>query len=280
MGDIWSRPAGASTNNALDYWEYFGQRLVELADIGQGADVLDVGAGQGSSFFPEAKKVGPGGKVVGIELCRHCMGITFGKIKNQKLDNAWILNMDAGYMGFGNDTFDFALCGFVGWYYCFDFTAGRFTDEDIRAREIARVLKKGGKVGISSWARQDDIEWLDGMIRRYLNMDEPAEGELPGNDQLVYSKESKEGLEKILSAAGFRGIEILEETETFFSKNKETWWEQMRRVGWHDHFEKIKSKDKGSFEKLKVEVFEGLEHFREEDGIRFSKSVLFAFGTK
>jgi ubiquinone/menaquinone biosynthesis C-methylase UbiE len=269
MNDTLSRPVGSSDDKAIDYWGYFGRRLVELADIGNGARVLDVGCGQGSSLFPEVEKVGPTGKVVGIDLCRHCMGIALGKVKERKLDNAWILHMDAGHMGFNDEYFDFALSGFVGWDYCFDFETGEFTDQDIRSREIARVLKKGGKFGIASWARQEDIEWLEGIVRRYLIIDEP-----------VYTRESAEGFEQILSGAGFRDIRTVEETESFAKRDKETWWEYMRRVGWHDYFEKLKGEDPAKFEDMRREAFRGLDSFTHTDGIRFSKSVLFAFGTK
>ena len=269
MNSIRSKPVGSSGDRAIDYWEHFGQRLVELADIGQGARVLDVGCGQGSSLFPEVEKVGPTGKVVGIDLCRHCMGIALGKVKERKLDNAWILHMDAGHMGFNDEYFDFALSGFVGWDYCYDFETGEFTDEDIRSREIARVLRKGGKVGITGWARQEDIEWLDGIARRYMDIDEP-----------VYTRESAQGFERILSGAGFHDIRTVEETESFAKKDKETWWEYMGRVGWHEHFEKLRGEDPAKLEELKLEVFRELDSRTYTDGIRFSKSVFFAFGTK
>ena len=47
--DLWSRPAGMSGPGAPDYWEYFGRRLVELAAIGAGMSVLDVGCGTGNT---------------------------------------------------------------------------------------------------------------------------------------------------------------------------------------------------------------------------------------
>ena len=66
--DIWSKPAGMSGPEAPDYWEYFGGRFVELAAVGAGLSVLDVGCGTGSSLFPAAERVGPGGRAVGIDI--------------------------------------------------------------------------------------------------------------------------------------------------------------------------------------------------------------------
>jgi ubiquinone/menaquinone biosynthesis C-methylase UbiE len=69
MARVWGRPAGVSDLNGPDYWDYFGVRLVEHAAIPPGAKVLDVGCGTGSSLFPAADRVGPGGTVVGIDIC-------------------------------------------------------------------------------------------------------------------------------------------------------------------------------------------------------------------
>ena len=69
MARIWSRPIGSSDADGPDYWDYFGTRLVEEAAILPGAQVLDVGCGTGSSLFPAAKRAGPGGHVVGIDIC-------------------------------------------------------------------------------------------------------------------------------------------------------------------------------------------------------------------
>jgi ubiquinone/menaquinone biosynthesis C-methylase UbiE len=71
MTDIWSRVAGRSGLSGLDYWQYFGVRLVEQAGIGPGAHVLDVGCGTGSSLYPTARRVGGRGQVTGIDLCPH-----------------------------------------------------------------------------------------------------------------------------------------------------------------------------------------------------------------
>jgi O-methyltransferase/aklanonic acid methyltransferase len=71
MAGIWSRVAGKPEYSALDYWKYFGLRLVKHAHIRAGADVLDVGCGTGSSLFPASEGTGKHGHVVGIDICDH-----------------------------------------------------------------------------------------------------------------------------------------------------------------------------------------------------------------
>jgi O-methyltransferase/aklanonic acid methyltransferase len=69
MERIWSRPIGVSSLDGPDYWDYFGDRLVEHAAINPGARLLDVGCGTGSSLFPAAEKAGARGYTIGIDIC-------------------------------------------------------------------------------------------------------------------------------------------------------------------------------------------------------------------
>lgn len=70
MARLWSRPIGVTDLDGPSYWDYFGAKLVEYADIPQGASVLDVGCGGGSSsLFSSAEKTGSTGYAVGIDIC-------------------------------------------------------------------------------------------------------------------------------------------------------------------------------------------------------------------
>jgi len=65
----WSRLPGSSTGESLDYWAYFGMRLVKHASISPGANILDIGCGNGSSLFPAAAQIGESGYAIGIDIC-------------------------------------------------------------------------------------------------------------------------------------------------------------------------------------------------------------------
>jgi O-methyltransferase/aklanonic acid methyltransferase len=69
MERIWSRPLGVTDLSGPDYWDYFGLRLVERANLRPGMQVLDVGCGTGSSLFPAAEATGSGGYAIGIDIC-------------------------------------------------------------------------------------------------------------------------------------------------------------------------------------------------------------------
>jgi ubiquinone/menaquinone biosynthesis C-methylase UbiE len=69
MTDIWSKPLSDTNPARLNYWEYFGVKLVERAAIDPGAKILDIGCGTGSSLFPAGEKTGSSGYATGIDIC-------------------------------------------------------------------------------------------------------------------------------------------------------------------------------------------------------------------
>ena len=256
--------------SARDYWKYFGKRLVYLAEIREGWTVLDVGTGGGSCLFPAAKKVGDHGQVIGIDIFDESVRATSDKMREYKMGNAHVLQMDAGYLGFKRSTFDVVLSGFIGWDDCFDFVECRSIDRT-RLEEISRVLKAGGLIGLSSWALQEENEFLRNLLSEYLGK---SEIHIPIN----YSKENAEGLEKMLYNAGFENIKVLEERIDVIYKDEKQWWKIMQSIGWYFHLKKVKSMgvDLKPFNK---EVVAELQSHKDADGIYFSKNVLFSFGT-
>ena len=61
-------PRRPTTRSPGAYHDHFGERLVELAGVGPGDAVLDVACGRGAVLVPAATRVGPVGRVVGVDL--------------------------------------------------------------------------------------------------------------------------------------------------------------------------------------------------------------------
>ena len=187
--------------------------------------------------------------------------------------------MNADNLGFQDGSFDSVLCGFVGWDYCFDFALGKFTGPDPRVKEISRVLRDDGRVWISAWEKQDDLDWMEKIfVRHWPSI--LSDREFTEHRPIGYSRESAEGYDIILKSAGFKNIEILHEKADLVSTDEQEWWEQVRRLGWERYFKRIENEGPGKLPRFKEAVFEDLEHHKHMDGIHFTKSVLFASGTK
>ncbi len=271
MTEIWN-----GTFREPEYWDHFGHRLVELAEIGAGASVLDVGTGwKGAVLFPAARAVGPRGQVVGIDMWESCARQTLDAIKEHELGYARAAQMNASSMAFGDACFDVALCGFVGWNDVFDFALCEYHARDRKIEEILRVLKVGGRVGISAWAMQEDSEWMGELVSGHLPADGPREQAV-----LCYSKETIEGLEKVLRSAGLKDIKIVTEKVGFVYQDEEEWLEVMRQYGWHRYLEKIKSLPASELQRFEEHALDKLNDHKRADGIHFNRTVIFALGTK
>jgi len=184
--------------------------------------------------------------------------------------------MNARNLGFRTGSFDLAICGFMGWDDCFDFTRMEFTRADTKGKEILRVLRDGGRFTCCSWEVQQDVTWMEDAILRHY----PAILEDPeylANRPIGMSYEKAQGCEIIFRAAGFREIKIDQEQMTFVSTDEEEWWRQKLHLGWDEHLEKI---DPDRLKELKEAIFRDLQVFRHADGLHFDKLVFFVSGKK
>ena len=187
--------------------------------------------------------------------------------------------MNARHLGLRTGTFDVTLCGFMGWYDCFDFTQLKFTQPDTKAREIWRVLRDGGRFVCCSWEEQQDLRWMEEAILRHY----PAileDSEYLRRRPIGMAYEKAEGYEIILRAAGFKDLGISSESMTFVSTDEEEWWRQMEQVGWDSLIRKIESGGAERLQRVKEAILADLASYRQEDGIHFDKVVFFVCGTK
>lgn len=184
--------------------------------------------------------------------------------------------MNAKNLGFQTGSFDTAICGFMGWDDCFDFSRMEFTQPDMKAKEILRVLKDGGWFTCCSWEQQQDVTWMEEAILRHYPaiLDDP---EYQAEHPIGMSYEKPEGYEIIFRAAGFHEIEVARERMTFVSTDEEEWWQQMMHLGWESLIGKI---DPGKLQNLKEAVFRDLQSFRHANGLYFDKVVMFVNGVK
>jgi ubiquinone/menaquinone biosynthesis C-methylase UbiE len=270
LEDFWARYIEPSGQLGPDYWNYFAERLADLAAILKGAAVLDIGTFDGNVLIKAMKKAEAHGCGIGIDIYGGGLGDGVAEAIERGWGNVAFAQMDAAYLGFPSETYDSVLANFVGWDDCFDFDRMEFIAPNNKMTEIMRVLKPGGQVGIGFWIEQCDIEWIVEAFRRYL----PGCEEVTGKRMLSYGKENPQGYEVILRDSGFCNIHICVETTTFVSSDTATWWKQMQRAA-SDYFEKMPE-----LERLKEQVCADLKQFQSPTDIHFDKTVGYAFGAK
>jgi ubiquinone/menaquinone biosynthesis C-methylase UbiE len=171
-----------------------GQRLIQELKVGVGESVLDLGCGTGLLAEYIAGIVGPGGNVIGIDPLALRIEIAQRRTRPNlsfRTGNAYDLG------GFAPATFD-AVCLNAVFHW--------LPEKREPLRQICRVLKSGGRIGISTGAKGSPNP-LHEIKERVLGR--APYNEYPAAAQTVVHRVSAEELSSLLIEAGF-AIKTLE----------------------------------------------------------------------
>lgn len=129
------------------------KNLVEHA-VREGDQVLDCGAGTGTSGILAARKAGKNGKVVFLDLSEKMLAVAKEKVAREGLLDRVIFQAgDMGHLPFADDIFDVVLS---------TYSLCPLYDPNKGALELYRVTKPGGTIGVvhSAEARGPVTRWL------------------------------------------------------------------------------------------------------------------------
>jgi demethylmenaquinone methyltransferase/2-methoxy-6-polyprenyl-1,4-benzoquinol methylase len=117
------------------------ERAADLARVGPGSRVLDVATGTGDLAIELARRVSPGGEVVGSDFSEGMLSRARAKAAKSSTDNGFVRPRfdwgDALELSYPDDSFDAATVGFG---------ARNFSDLPRGLAEMARVVRPGGRV--------------------------------------------------------------------------------------------------------------------------------------
>lgn len=177
--DVWSTGdyAGVCDRMIPD----LGARLVRIAEVNAGHEVLDVATGTGNAALPAAAT---GATVTGLDITPALLTIAAQRASAAGLNITW-LQGDAESLRFPDQSFDRVL-SCVGVQFC----AGKRA----AAAELIRVCRTGGLVGLIAWTPE-------GFLGQVLAAISQATGGAPRPAPLDWG--SEEGVRDLL--AGLMG---------------------------------------------------------------------------
>lgn len=111
------------------------ERAVDFAQIGPGSRVLDVAAGTGDLSIELARRVSPGGEVIGSDFSERMLDRA--RVKGEGILGLRFEWGDALALSYDQDSFDAATVGFG---------ARNFQDLGQGLSEMARIVRPGGRV--------------------------------------------------------------------------------------------------------------------------------------
>lgn len=118
--------------------------VVDAVGVSLGNHVLDVACGTGVLAREASKRIGPEGSVIGLDLNEGMLAVA----RRVRPDIDWRQG-DAAAMPFENGQFDVVVSQFALMY---------FPERVAVLKEMWRVLKSGGRLGVASWASFDKAE--------------------------------------------------------------------------------------------------------------------------
>jgi ubiquinone/menaquinone biosynthesis C-methylase UbiE len=263
---VFDRAAATYDRVGPRFFSHFGQRLVECAGIARGNDVLDVAAGRGAVLFPAAERVGPGGRVVGVDLSEHMVRETSAEIARAGWRHVEMRRMDAEQLDFPDAAFDRVLSGFSLWF---------FPHPDAALREFIRVLKPGGVLGLSTWAEGDPAQVFARKLLRTFLPPGVSAGTAAKPDAVRFNTPAQ--IETALQQTGFVNIRVTVEENDFVYRSGDDWWASLWSMGTRASLEKMSPE---VLEQAKLSGLQQVQAFRQADGIHIARRALIALGTK
>jgi ubiquinone/menaquinone biosynthesis C-methylase UbiE len=113
------------------------ERLREILEPSPGERLLEVGPGTGYYALPVAEWLAPDGQLDVLDVQQEMLDHTLLRAEQREIANIFALQGDARSLPFEGDTFDAAYLVTV---------LGEIPDQEAALRELARVVKPGGRV--------------------------------------------------------------------------------------------------------------------------------------
>jgi arsenite methyltransferase len=170
---------------------------IGIADLKAGEVVLDLGSGAGVDVFLAANKVGPGGRVIGVDMTEEMVEKARGIARDYGYHNVEFRLGEIEQLPLEDDSVDAIISNCV---------INLSTDKSKVFREAYRALKPGGRLTVS------DIV-SEGVIPDEIKNDPDA-----WTGCIAGALQQQEYLERI-KKAGFADIQILSSRE-FYIENK------------------------------------------------------------
>jgi demethylmenaquinone methyltransferase / 2-methoxy-6-polyprenyl-1,4-benzoquinol methylase len=142
------------------------ERTVELSGVGPGDSALDVATGTGDLAVALSRRVGPQGRVVGMDFSEQMLTLARQKAPDLTFESGTALDL-----AYADDEFDAATVGFG---------ARNFSDLGKGLAEMARVVRPGGRVVVLeiTTPQRPPLSWF---FRMWFDRVVPALGRLAGD---------------------------------------------------------------------------------------------------
>ena len=204
----WEEVATEYAQDRLGIFERYGGRLLELLRPSPGSMLADIGTGAGAVALQAGAWVGPEGQVTGTDVAMAMVSHAKQAASRQGMTGVTFCRMDAEQLDFPDDSFDAVTCAF---------SLFQFLDMSRALAEMWRVLKPGGRLGLSNWGA--------GYFSPVASLQRGLFREFQLRPLLTNPITFRpEALQMLLREAAFTSVELIEETDRVWFESPEEIW--------------------------------------------------------
>jgi ubiquinone/menaquinone biosynthesis C-methylase UbiE len=251
----------------MDFLKPMGDEIIRLIKPKNNEVILDVAGGTGEPGLTIASML-KDGKVSITDLAESMLEIARENATKRGIKNIEIRACDVCELPFDDNTFDAISCrkGFMF-----------FPDMLLAAKEMARVLKPGGRIAASVWNVPEKNFWITaimGTISR--NMELPT---LPPGAPGMFRCAEDGFMSDLFSQAGLKNISLYEIAGKLNSKTTDVYWEMMTEVG-APIVAALNNADDAIKEKIKREVYQVVDEKYPDGKVVIDSSAIVIYGEK
>jgi enediyne biosynthesis protein CalE5 len=189
--------------------------LLERAAPQPGERVLELACGAGGVGLAAAELVGTDGEVVVSDVAPAMTAIARKRAEARGLRNVTARDLDLEQIDEPDASYDVVLCreGLM-----------LVPDPERAVREIARVLRPGGRAAVAVWGPREANPWLGivfDAVSAQLGTPLPPPG-MPG----PFSLDDADRMSRLLAGAGLARVAVSELATPYRAASVEEWWER------------------------------------------------------
>jgi ubiquinone/menaquinone biosynthesis C-methylase UbiE len=256
IAGVFGRAAPAYERAGPPLFGAVARRLVASTGLQPGAHVLDAATGAGAALFEAARRAGPAGRVVGVDLAEPMVAEARRRARQARIGNAALAVMDAEALGFPGGTFDAVLCA----------SALYLLPQPVAAlRGFGRVLRPGGTLAVAVFGADLDERW---SWRGEL------QARLAPPLQPLGRRFDQVSLTRALEDAGFRRVAVEVERLDVAYADAAAWWAS----DWsHGERALLELMSEPALAAYRTAAFQAIQRCREPDGaLHWRPEVVYA----
>ena len=263
----WTARVESYAREAVGLNRPFAEALVSLVAPQEGARVLDVATGPGVAAVEAAKRVGPAGSVTATDLVPAWAPYVARMASEAGVDNVSFAAMPAEALAFPDATFDAVFCQF----------GLMFMPNPLAAlREMRRVLRPGGKLGVVVWSVPERVGLF--LVPRLIGAAlPPPEGEAAPTPTGM----GEPGLlEALVADAGFDDIAGERQTRIHEIADVDAEWRRWAEDPSRPSTKGLAALPERERARLRDQAIAGLQAFRDGEAIRVPSEAILVTATR